>query len=525
MLLRGGRVLDGTGADRGTCDVLLDGERIAALGPDLAAGEGTEVVDVAGRYVLPGFIDVHAHDDLAVLDPAGCLPKLRQGVTTVVVGNCGHGPAPTAGGVLADYSAPVIGRAPGRVFATFGDYLDAVAAAPRTTNVAALVPHGPLRAAVMGAGARAASAGEVDGMAGLLSDALAAGGAGLSLGLMYAPGNAAAPDELGALAEVVARHGRLLVAHVRNEAGQLLDSLREVCDVAQRAGCGLQISHLKVTGPEAAGSMPRALELLGSYRAAGLDVTADVYPYTAGSTTAATLFPPSALADGLTSLLGALRDRTSRAALLAELDRPWPRVENYLRCLGPDRILLAGFTAQASARYEGAPLAAIAGDRGQEPGECLADLLLEENGLLTAVLFQTDPGGVEQAMRWPYTMIGTDGLPGGSGYVHPRLYGTFPRVLESYTGDGRPWDPATAAHRIAGLPARRFGLADRGELRPGAVADLVVLDPGRWHDRATFEDPRNSPDGLELVVMGGRVVLGRHGEVTGEPAGRLLRRR
>ena len=526
MLFRGGRMVDGTGADRGVCDVLLDGERIAAVGPDLPAGEGTEIVNVRGRYVLPGFVDVHAHDDLAVLDSVGCLPKLRQGVTGTVVGNCGHGPAPTAGGVLDDYSAPVIGRrTAGQDFPTFADYLDAVSAAPRTTNVVALVPHGPLRATVMGPGRRRASAEEVDVMAGLLDDALAAGGAGLSLGLMYAPGNAADADELVALAEVVARHGRLLVTHVRNEAGDLVASLREVCELAQRAGCGLQISHLKVTGPAAAGSMPRALELLDSYRSAGLDVMADVYPYTAGSTTAATLFPPSGLAGGLTSLLEALRKPTSRAALLAELDRPWPRVENYLRSIGPSKILLAGFTVPAFARYEGMSLAAIAADRSQPPAECLADLLVDENGMLTTVLFQTDPDGVEQAMQWPHTMIGSDGLPSGTGYVHPRLYGTFPRVLESCIGGRGPWDLATAAHRVAGLPARRFGLVDRGEVRPGAVADLVVLDPVRWRDRATFEDPRNSPEGLELVVVGGRVVLDPQGSVAAAPAGRLLRAR
>jgi N-acyl-D-aspartate/D-glutamate deacylase len=526
MLVRGGRVLDGTGADRGTCDVLVDGERIVAVGPALVAPEGAQVVDVRGRWVLPGFVDAHAHDDLAVLDPAGCLPKLRQGVTTTVVGNCGHGPAPTAAGVLDGYSAPVIGRrAPGQVFPGFADYLDAVAGAARTTNVVALVPHGPVRAAAMGAEGRAASAAEIDAMAGLLGDALAAGGVGLSLGLMYSPGGAAEVDELAALAGVVARHGRLLVAHVRNEAGQLLPSLREVCELARRAGCGLQISHLKATGPEAAGTMPRALDLLDSYRSAGLDVTADVYPYTAGSTTAATLFPPHGLVHGLPALLEALRERSSRAALLRELERPWPRVENYLRSLGPGKILLAGFTVPAHAAYEGMSLAGIAEDRGQDPGECLADLLLDEDGLLTAVLFQTDPDGIVQAMRWPHTMVGTDGLPGGSGYVHPRLYGTFARVLEAYTGDGRPWDPATAAYRVAGLPARRFGLTDRGQLRPGAVADLVVLDPGRWRDRATFDDPRNSPEGLDLVVLGGLVALDRSGGVAPEPAGRLLRAR
>ncbi|MGH1565001.1 N-acyl-D-amino-acid deacylase family protein [Mumia sp. DW29H23] len=517
MLLRGGTVLDGTGGAPRRADVLVVAGRVAAVGPALAPPEGCVVEDVAGREVVPGFVDTHAHDDLAILDVEGCVPKLRQGVTTVVVGNCGHACAPTTpGSGLGALFAPVLGgERTDLSFASVRGYAETIAAEPRTVNAAVLVGHGALRVAAAGPEARPASVREVDAMCGQLRDAMAAGAAGLSLGLLYAPGDAADRTELEALAGVVAAHDGVLAAHVRNEGDDVIASIDEVAALGAATGCAVHVSHLKVTGPRNAGSMPRILDRLDAHRASGIDVTVDVYPYAAGSTTTSTLLPAWALRDGMASVRRAVRDPASRRRLAAELARPWdePGKENLLPEIGPSRVLLAGFSRPASSAYEGLALADIAAARGQEPYACLVDLLDEEGGSLTVVLFHTDPEGVGQALSWPHTMVGSDGLPHRSGYVHPRLYGTFVRVLTEYAGAGGPLSRQEAVHKMTGLAARRFGLRGRGTVETGNVADLVVLDPAALEDRATFAEPRRHPGGVETVVVAGDVVWRRGRDV------------
>ncbi|KAA1420468.1 amidohydrolase family protein [Mumia zhuanghuii] len=509
VLLRGGTVIDGTGAPPQRADVLVAAGRIAAVGPALAAPVGCVVEDVQGREIVPGFVDTHAHDDLAILDDQGCVPKLRQGVTTVVVGNCGHGCAPTTpGSGLGEMFAPVLGgERTDLSFDSVRAYAETVAAAPRTVNAAVLAAHAALRVAAMGPEARAASAREVDAMCGQLHDAMEAGAAGLSLGLLYAPGNAAGRSELEELARVVAAHDGVLAAHVRNEGDHVLASIDEVVALGAETGCAIHLSHLKVTGPRNAGSMPRILDRLDAHRASGIDVTADVYPYAAGSTTTSTLLPSWALRDGMASVRRAVRDPGAHRRLAAELARPWEGagLENTLLAIGPSNALLAGFSSSSSSAYEGRTLAEIAAAREQDPYACLVDLLAEEGGSLTAVLFHTDPEGVGQALSWPHSMVGSDGLPNRSGYVHPRLYGTFVRVLTEYAGASGPLSRAEAVHRMTGLSARRFGLRGRGTVEPGSVADLVVLDPVALEDRATFAEPRRHPGGVERVLVGGEV--------------------
>ncbi|HEY6737675.1 MAG TPA: D-aminoacylase [Actinopolymorphaceae bacterium] len=493
ILLEGGAVVDGSGAGPRSADVLVVDGKIEAVGRSLAGYRTAERIDVRDAYVLPGFVDVHAHDDLAVFTSERLEPKLRQGVTLDVVGNCGHGGAPTSTRAdLSAYSAPILGGAggsmAGRRWPAFSDYLEAIAQAPRATHVAALVPHGPLRAAVLGVERRPATRAEVGRMTRLLDEALAAGAVGLSLGLMYPPGNAAGSDELRALAETVGRHGKLLVAHVRNEADRILDSIAELAELGLAGGCPVHVSHLKVTSPANHGRMPEVLEALEGWRRHGVDVTADVYPYVAGSTTAATLFPPWAADRGLDSLLGAMREQRDR--IVEELLQPWGDLENYFRSLGPERIHLGG-----------ASLAAHAAERGQDAADCLVDLVQAAEGNLPVVLFQQSETDIRTALSWPYTMIGSDGLPLPSGPVHPRLYGTFPRVLSRYTGPTLGW--GEAVRRMTSLPAARFGFPGRGTICAGGVADLVVVRPDRLEDTATYDDPRRFPHGVELVLVGG----------------------
>lgn len=507
MLLRGAEVLDGTGAAGYAADMRIRDGAIVEIGPQLdSSGEETSV-DLEGQEVLPTFIDVHSHDDAALFRPHAVDPKLSQGVTTTVVGNCGHGVAPAVGGAgLQDYSVPVLGTFPAQTFPRFTDYLDALDALPLDIDVIALVPHAPLRAHVIGAETRAADGREIQQMADALDEALSAGAAGLSLGLMYAPGSAADDAELIALAQVLARHGKLLVAHIRNEGGGLEASVEEFLALGRRAGCPVHISHLKVTGRANFGTMPAIIERLDLARAQGTEVTADVYPYTAGSTTASTLLPSWVTERGTDSLLEVLSTPDLRRRALEEMRHPWNGpLENQYCSVGPGSILLAGFGRPEHAQLEGLVLADIGAARSQDPAECLADLLLAEGGVLTIVIHQSCPEGLREALSWPFTFIGSDGLPREVGYVHPRLFGTFPKTLSKFARAEKLMAPEEAVRRMSTAPAARFGAGSAG-LVVGAPADFQIIDPTTYRDLADYRSPRQEAAGLEAVMMrGGRV--------------------
>lgn len=529
LLLHSGEVIDGTGRLPYRSEVLIEDGAIRALlqEPD-AERLDADRIDCTGQMIAPGFIDTHAHDDLALLKPDGVQPKLLQGVTVDVIGNCGHGCAPVSRrpASQAAYSAPVLGSFPtdfadSPPWQSFGEYLNRLAANPLGTNAVALVAHGALRAAVAGQDRRPLAEHELDRACGLLREGLDRGAAGLSLGLMYAPGNSATRDELMALARTLATHKRILAVHLRSEGDDIRSSLTEMLQLARETGVALHLSHLKVVSPKNHGRMPELLNVLDDARADGLDVTADVYPYAVGSTTVSAMFPGWALSDGVPGLLTMLADQADRRRIIADLRRPWNGMENNILALGGGRIVLAGFDLPDHQAYEGSTLAAIAADRSVDPVECLCDLVLTEHAGLTVVLHQMSEDDVESALSWPWSMIGSDGLPIDRGYTHPRMYGTFPRVLDRYAGRGRIFDLPGAIQRMTQLPAHRFGLRDRGELAPGQVADVVTFDPSRLSDRATFSEPRQHPEGIRTVLVNGHRAV-----ADGRPvrhAGALLR--
>ena len=535
LVVLGVTVHDGSGGAARVADVVVRDGVVVAVGAGAGAAargaDGVEVVDGRGLELLPGFVDVHAHDDAALFRPGGASPKTAQGVTTTIVGNCGQGVAPSprdpADRSLAEYSRPVLGEFPARRWASFGDYVETLRTEPLDLHAGTLVPHGPMRAAVLGAARRPADARETATIAGSVGDALDAGALGVSLGLMYAPGDAAERPELVALAREVAARGRLLVAHVRNEADGLDDSIEELASLARETGAAVHVSHLKVTGPRNVGHMGAVVDRLDALRDEGVDVSADVYPYDAGSTTVASLFPPATADRGVDSLLEALAGPRSRAEVLAGLDRPWPGtlLENQWAAIGPSRIVLAGFARPEHAALEGRSVADIASELGGDPREVLADLVLAERGALTVIVFHTDHEGMRTALAWPHALVGSDGLPRESGTVHPRLYGTFSRVLDVYagaTGDavravtgageglgGAVLTREDAVRRMSVGATRRFGLVPPGQpvgVVPGAVADLQLVDPATYADRATYAAPRSSPSGVRGVWVAGRRV-------------------
>lgn len=511
FVLRGGLVHVGDGRRAIEADVAVrDGVivELGALGSEplgtepLGTETETEVLDVRGLEILPGFVDVHSHDDAALFRPCGLAPKTGQGVTTTVVGNCGLGLAPSSP-ALVESAGPVLGEFPATTWPAFVDYLASLAGAALAVHAVALVPHAPLRVAAMGPARRRATAAERDRMAGAAGDALDAGAAGISLGLMYSPGDSADRAELLALARQAAARDRLLVAHVRNEADHLRASLDELADLGRETGARVHVSHLKVTGPRNAGSMPAIVDHLDALREGGVDVSADVYPYDAGSTTVVSLFPPWALDGGADGLLARLGDPEQRARVLQSLLAPWndTALENQWAAIGPERIVLVGFADPALSAFEGLSVREAATLREQDPLETLADLVLATGAQLTVIVFHTDLEGMKTALAWPHTLVGSDGLPRETGTVHPRLFGTFSRAL---TLGVLP--RGEMIRKMTQDATARFGIAGRGRIEPGFAADLQLVDARAYADRATYAEPRLSPAGLRAVWVGGRRV-------------------
>jgi N-acyl-D-amino-acid deacylase len=525
LKIEGATVIDGSGAAGSRADLGIRDETIVAIG-DLSRERAGNNLYAAGKVLAPGFIDMHAHSDWTLWANRRAESKIRQGVTTEVVGNCGFSPAPVAAEFLDEARGFAIRVPQGMDFAwrTFGEYLKALDAGGLALNVVHLVGHGALRIAAMGFARRPPAASELTRMQRLLADAHEDGGWGLSTGLIYAPGSYATTDELVVLAGVAARHRGFYASHIRGEGATLLDAVREAIQVGREAELPVQVSHLKAAGRTNWGKVAEALALIDGANAAGVDVTADAYPYTASSTMLRTLLPDWALDDGVAAMLARLgdpatRDRIQRAMVTS------PGGESIAARVGWDNIVVASCPGRPGAA--GQRLSDIAREQGIDPIEALFGLLEAGAGRVSVILFQMDEGDVRRALDHPRVMIGSDGTassPYGElavGKGHPRSYGTFPRVLGEYVREQRVLSLPQAIHKMTGLPARRLGLRDRGLIRVGAKADLVVFDPRRVVDLATYDEPHRYPAGIEHVLVSGRSVI-KDGQHTGSLPGRVL---
>jgi N-acyl-D-amino-acid deacylase len=503
LVLKNGRVVDGTGNPWFFGDVGIKDGLIANIGN--VKQEGQETIDVGGQVIAPGFIDGHCHSDLMVLDAPESEIKLRQGVTTEVVGNCGMTPAPFSSEnleLLRSYVEPVLGTTDREwAWERVEQYMEALHEAKPAGNVATYVGHGTLRIAVMGFENRPASSGELDRMKGLLEEALQAGAIGLSLGLMYAPGSYTPREELAELCSVLPDCDALLATHIRGEGNSLISSIEEVIWIAEQCGVPLQISHLKAAGRSNWGNVTRAMELAEDARSRGLDVTCDVYPYTAGSTTLTTLLPPWALEGGVSRALGRLKDPDTRARIREELAYEQDGWDNLVACTGWESVYV-----------EGKNIVEIGESRALDPVDCMMDLLLEQDGKVAIVFFHMAEEDVAQVMKWERSLIASDSLHDQAEKPHPRLYGTFPHVLAAYVRDKKLLTLEEATRKMTSFPARKFRLGGRGLISPGYAADLVVFDPETISDRATYGDPKRFPEGISRVLVNGEktIELGLH---------------
>jgi dihydroorotase/N-acyl-D-amino-acid deacylase len=500
LLVVNGDVIDGTGAARYRADVAVRGDRVVAVSrTPLARGDARRVIDARGRVVAPGFIDLHAH-----LEPLLKLPlaesALRQGVTLALGGPDGGSPLPLA------------------------PYMDSVRAAGVGINVAYLVGHNDVRRAVMGMANRAPTAAELDRMRALVGQAMHDGAFGLSTGLLYLPGTYSNVDEVVALAQVASDSGGIYTSHLRKEGLGLLEGVGEALEIGRRAHIPVVLTHHKAVGKPMWGKSVVTLAMVDSARRAGTDVMMDQYPYTATHTNIGVLVPAWAMADGDTAFARRVADPALRDSIVRGI------VFNILNDRGGgdlSRVQFARVTWKKS--LEGRTLADWVRERGlpQTP-ESGAALVIEavKSGNANVIFHVLDEGDVERIMRHPQTMIASDGRLNalGDGHPHPRAYGTFPRVLGVYVREKHVLGLEEAVRKMTAMPAARLRLADRGVLRAGAVADVVVFDPATVADRATFDQPHQYPVGIDVVLVNGKVAIDG-GKPTGVRAGRVVLRR
>jgi N-acyl-D-amino-acid deacylase len=524
LILKNGRIVDGSGNPWYKGDVGVKDGLIVAIGS--IDQEAERVIDVERKVISPGFIDGHCHSDLMIIDHPHSEIKLQQGVTTEVVGNCGLAPAPFVrdkASLLQTYVQPVLGSTTWEwPWETVGQYMDFVGRSNPSEHIATYVAHGALRIAVMGFENRPASKDEIERMKSLLEEGLRAGAIGLSIGLLYAPGSYTSREELAELCSVLPKYNGLLSTHIRGEGNNLLPSVAEVIWIAERAGISLHISHLKAAGRANWGKALDALELVEAARARGMDVTVDVYPYAAGSTTLTTVLPPWVLEGGIDATLEAFRDKALRARIKEELSHEQETWDNLVCSTGWSSIIISSMQTEANKSLEGKSIAEVAELRSQHPIDCMMDLLLEENGQIAIVYFHMSDDDVKQVIGYEKSLIASDSLNCEIGKPHPRTYGTFPRVFAKYVREDKVLSLEQAVRKLTSFPVQRFKLGKRGLLVPGYIADITVFDPAVIQDTATFEEPRQYPSGISQVIVAGQLTL-ENGTHTHKREGQLIR--
>ena len=493
FILTGATVVDGTGDEPYAASVHVRGERIERIGQFVATAN-VETIDCSGLTASPGFIDSHTHSDLQVIE--GRRDKLRQGVTAEVVGNCGFSAYPPARdpAELREFANGIFCGEGEWGWPSSKAYLE-VAAQSRTACVVSLVGHGSLRIAVAGLRQGPLTEAEIGRMEKLLAEALEAGAAGLSTGLMYSPGSSAPSEEIERLCRVVARHGKIYTSHIRSYFKELVEAVTEQIELARRTGCKLQISHLQAVGAKNWPLHVRALEAIETAQAEGVDVEFDCYPYIAGSTVLTQVLPQRALDGGLDALMLRLRDPHRRAEIARET--------NDTIAWNWQDILISAVQSGKNGEVVGKSLAELAHERGCEPVDAMIDLLIEERGGVNMLSFNQSEDNLRRSLTHRLSTVISDGFY-VKGRPHPRLHGTFPFLLGTVQRE-RGWlSLPEAVHKITLRPAVRYGMRDRGVLKPGTYADITVFDANQINSPATYEQPELEPVGIRYVFRNGK---------------------
>src|SRR5947209_1233189 len=527
ILIKNGRVVDGTGRAGFVADVAIKGDRIARIGK-LGNARARRVIDAKGLVVAPGFIDLLGQSETNLLIDPRAMSKVMQGVTTEITGE-GNSAAPTNERLIAEegdyyrrYNITVDWR-------TLREYFARLEKQGMGLNLGTFVGATQVRSLVIGFDNRPPTTDELIQMRRLVAEAMEDGALGVSTSLQYVPARFAKTDEIVELAKVAREYGGIYATHQRSEANALDSSLAEVFETARRARIPIEIWHLKTAYRKNWGRMPEVLSKIGAARARGLDITADVYPYTAASTSLTACLPPWALEGGTEKMLARLRDAATRERIKQDILKDSNNWENiYLGSGGAAGVLIGSVVNRELESMQGKRVSEIAKEQGKDELDALLDFILADRGQTGAIYFMMSEDDLRAALRAPFVKIctdsgarATDGPLAGS-KSHPRGWGTFPRVLSRYARDEHLFTLEEAVHKMTGMSAARVGLRDRGVLRAGAFADIAVFDPARVRDRATFEEPNQYAEGIRYVIVNGQVEVDG-GRRTDANAGRPLR--
>ena len=524
LVIRNGRIVDGTGNPWFQGDLAITGDRIVAVGR--VDRKGTVEIDASGLVVAPGFIDIHSHSDFKLLQDGLAQSKVRQGVTTEVLGE-GNSAGPYRGR-LSGKTVTIDGEP--TVWTTLGGYFDVIDQNGVSVNVASYVGINNVWRSVMGDSFGTPSADDIRAMQGLVDEAMRDGALGLSSQVMMPPGSLATTDHLVALCNVVAKHGGIYSTHIRNEGDGVFESVREAIEVGRRAGVPVDIIHLKIADEKYWGRMNEVVKLIADARAEGLNIQANVYPYTRGNNNLVSIIPPWAHEGGRQKLLERLRDPALRKRLKHDIENGIPGWYNHYTAVGRDwsRMLVS-----ANSTFRGLTMDRVMAIRtkGREDADLLDELfelLIDEGGSVSTVYAHHTEEDMTLALSQPWCSVGSDGSayatagPLRTGNPHPRNFGTFPRVLGVYVRELKLLRLEDAVRKMTSLNAAKVGLHDRGLLRPGLAADVVVFNPETVIDQATYTEPFQYNRGIEHVIVNGQLVL-QNGDHTGKEPGRALR--
>jgi len=525
LVIRGGKIVDGSGNPWFHGDVAVKGDRIAAIGR--VAGDARRVINATGLVVAPGFIDIHSHSDWTLLEDGSAESKIRQGVTTEILGESGSA-GPFKGKLVP---RPVSVRNQAVQIRSLGEYLEAVERSGISVNVASYVGQGNIWQCIMGYSFERPNPDELRQMKELIAEAMNDGAFGLSTALMMPPSSLATTDDLIELCKVVREHGGIYSTHMRDEGLGVFDSVKETIQIGERAGVPVDILHLKIADEKYWGRMKEVVALIEDARRRGVNVQANVYPYTRGNNDLASIIPPWAHEGGRSNLLARLKDPEQRKRLKPDIRNGVPGWYNHYTAVGGDwsRMLIS-----ANNPYKGLTMDRVIAMKceGKTPApdalDVLFDLLIEENGSVSTVYAHHTEDDMNVALRQPWCSIGSDGSalategPLRRGNPHPRNFGTFPRVLGVYARERGLLRLEDAVRKMTSLNAAKIRIHDRGLLQTGMFADITIFDEKRIIDRSTYEEPFQYSEGVERVIVNGQIVLDK-GKHTGARPGRALR--
>jgi N-acyl-D-amino-acid deacylase len=519
LIIKNGTIVDGIADKEFESDIGIVGEFIVQIG-DLRKAKAKSVIDASGRIVSPGFIDIHTHTDTEILINPKAESKIRQGVTTELGGNCGSSPFPL--------KQPLSARAKERAkkagitidWTDLEGFHRSVAERGTAINHATLLGQGTLRSYVIGDIQKDPTEAEMAGMKEITAAAMEQGAFGLSSGLEYTPSGFAGTDELIELCEVAADYGGFYASHIRSEDNTVIEAVAEAIHIAEKAGLPLEIAHFKAVGQNNWWKLPKMIDLVERAAERGLDVTVDRYPYIAFSTGLSIIFPQWALDGGMDKLIAGLKDKESRSAMKEETLK---KVAGY----GWDKIVVSNLQKEHNQYMIGKSIAEAAAKEGVDPYEFACDLIIDEGRDVDHIGFGMNEKTTEMVLKHPLAMLGSDGSslapygPLSEGKPHPRNYGAFPRFLGYYVRERKIMSLPAAVKKISSMPAAKLGLKDRGTIKKGGCADLVVFHPQTIADKATFIQPHQYPVGIDYVLVNGTLVID-HGQHTGKLPGKVL---